>query len=220
MDAQTIQAKINYGYGAAAQRVGYAFSQYRPADPLNPIEASSLLGTLNAAFTVKATGFSFEKPGAHKDVLWNGLFDATNVQVGDYLTAEGHGTYFVAALQDLLPPLCVECNRTITVTEPGPTESYGINPASTYGGTTESNETAVMTGWPASILFDARGRATEVGLPLDLPSPFFVILLPYASGIDIRTSNAVSDDLGRRYVISASEQTALGWRIFAQQAVT
>lgn len=218
MDAATIQGKIYRGYGLAAQRTGYAFDWYRPSAPADPISDGNLQGQVNASFTVGPSSFNFERVPNHKDVLFNGLFDATGFQAGDYLVNTSFGTYFVAQLAPLVPPLCVLCNRVLTISAPGPSKSYGAQPE--YMGTTPNNENPLMTAFPAAVLFDARGRAQEVGLPLDLPSPFFSVIMPAWPGIDVRTSMLISDDQDRRYVVSAAERSAFGWRLFAQQAVT
>lgn len=219
MDAATIQSKIYAGYGAAALRVGYEYSLWRPTGAADPVSAGAPIAALAAAFTVRGRGFDFGRAGAHRDVLWNGLFDAALTRVGDYLVSQFDGeTYYVAAQQPLLPVLCVKCDRVLTVSTPGPSKVFGAD--TNYGGTLPANETAVMTAWPGSVVFDARGRATEVGLPTDLPSPFFQILLPVYGGIDIRSSCFITDDLNRRYTVAAAEKTALGWSLLAQLAVT
>ncbi len=230
MDATAIQAKVYAGYAKAAQYVGLPFAIYRPAytgDALGgggwvrgvdgPIIWGGPVTTLNSSFTPAASGFNFEKAPAHKDVLFNTLIDGSKVEVGDYLVGAAD-TYFVASRQPLLPILSVRCNRTISISQAGPSKTYGAQTA--YAGTTPANEQIAVQGCPASVLFDARGRATEVGLPLDLPSPFYSILLPAIAGQDIRTGYLVTDDQDRDYVVSASELTGLGWRIFAQLAVT
>ena len=222
MDAAGIQTKIYAGYAKASARTGYSFDLFRPTGPANPLANGNKLGSLAASMTPGQAGFSFGKSPAHKDVLFEGLYDGTQTQVGDYLVAMagegGQGTFFVANMPSLQPILLVRCNRTLTISAPGPSQTYGLQ--STYQGTTPANQAAVMTGWPASLLFDARGRATEVGLPLDLPSPFFTILAPAWPGTDVRTGMVIDDDEGRQYVVSASELTPLGWRVFAQLAVT
>ena len=219
MDAATLQNRIYSGYGKAAKRIGYAFGVYRPTSATaNPIQPGNLITTLLATFTVSGIGFNFEKPSAYKNPLFNGLFDATLVLPGDYMVNATHGTYFVASLPDQVPPLCVQCDRVISIKAPGPAKTFGAQTA--YSGSTLANEVAVMSLYPASILLDARGRSTEVALPMDLPAPFFQILLPAIAGVDVRSGMAISDDQGRRYIISAAENSFLGWRISAQQAVT
>lgn len=217
MDAATIQSRVYAGYASAAGRLGGSFDIYRPTGALNPLADANLIGEALAVFTVAEIGYDFERAASYKDVLFDAIVDGRQTQVGDYLVSEGQGTFFVAAQQPLLPILCVRCNHTLTISAPGPSASYGAQ--SGYGGTDPGNETPVIGGWPASVIFDARGRAVEVGLPTDLPSAYFVILVP-AAFQDIRSSQFVTDEHGRRYTIGASEQTALGWRVFAQQAVT
>lgn len=219
MDAAGIQAKVYAGYAKAAQYVGLSFKQYRGgngADVLGPIGMAPK-ATLTASFTPAASTFNFGKGPTHKDTFFNTLIDGSQTQVGDYLVGAAD-TYFICSQQPLLPIVSVRCNRVLTISAPGPSKTYGAQSA--YSGTTPANETPVMAGWPASLLFDARGRAAEVGLPLDLPSPFYVILMPAWPETDVRTGYVITDDQDRRYIVSATELTPLGWRIFAQQAIT
>jgi hypothetical protein len=218
MDAATIAAKIYYGYAKSAQYIGLPFRQFRPTGVSNPT-AGAALATLNAVATVGTTGFSFTKSPAHKDALFTMLVDGTQVRVGDYMVG-ATDTYFIAAMQPLLPILAVRCNAVLNIVGAGPSPQP-IGPTSAYGGTTAADEGAILTGWPASLLYDARGRQTEVGLPTDLPSPFYDILLPITpEGIDLRTTEFADDALGRRYTISSSELTQFGWRLTAQIAIT
>jgi hypothetical protein len=217
MDQATIQARLYTGYGQAAARLGGSFDLYRPTGSLYPLSLANKVGETLAVFTVAASGYDFERAASHKDVLFDALLDGSQTQVGDYLVSEGQGTFFVAAQQPLLPILCVRCNHTLAISAPGPAASFGAQTA--YGGTDPADETLVAGGWPASVIFDARGRAAEVGLPTDLPSPFFVILLP-STWSDVRTSQFLTDEHGRRYTVEGAERTALGWRVFAEQAVT
>lgn len=220
MDAAAIQAKVYAGYGKAASRVGFTFAIYRPtADAQSPITPGNKIGSVPAAFTQTGSGFNFEKPGVDKNALYNGLFDATTVAVGDYLVCDGQPIYFVAQLQHIAPPLCVRCNRAVTVVAPGPAVS-GFGKQAPYAGSTAANEQPEVGGWPASILLEARGRQNEVALPLDSPSPFFAILLPPTLTTDVRSGMTVRDDNGRRYLIAGSELSDYGWRLTAQQAVT
>jgi len=219
MDAATIQGKIDAGYAKAAIRVGYSFSIYRPTGPTNPTAGGNLIGSINAAFNAGQVGFTFSRAPAQKDALFTALLDGTQVHVGDYLIGGPNTeTFYIANKPPLQPILAVKCNRTLSVSTPGPSEPFGAQAA--YRGSTPATRTAVMSGWPANLLFDARGRATEVGLPLDLPSPFYTVMMPAWPGVDVRTGMYLDDDLGRQYIVSASELTALGWRIFAQLAVT
>lgn len=215
MDAATLQSRIYTGYAKAAARVGYSADQYRPASASNPIAAGNKLRSLPASFNAENMGFS--RPNKHGKATWYGLFDGTLTQVGDYLVNEQDGTFFIAAQQTALPILLVNCNRTINVLRPQQQTGLG---AVGYGGDTDANETALMTAWPASVLQGTKGEKGEVSLPGDTRSPWWAILLPAVAGVTLRTSDIVTDDLSRRYVISSAELTDLGWRITAQQAQT
>ena len=220
MDAATLQARIWSGYGKAATRIGYQFSIYRPTTISNPMALGNIVGSpINAAFTVNSSSFNFGKAGAYKDNLWNGLFDATAVHVGDYLYNSTHGTYFVIALQDTLPPLCVKCNNTLSVVRAAGPSALGIGG---YSGAAPGTETAVVTTWPANLIFDARGRNTGAALPMDEQNPFFIALLPAFSGADIRPSDIMTDNNSptRRYIVAASELSSFGWRLMVQHSVS
>jgi hypothetical protein len=56
---------------------------------------------------------------------------------------------------------------------------------------------------------------------MDELNPFFIILLPALPGVDIRPSDIIYDGEtpSRRYIITASELSGLGWRIIAQHSV-
>jgi hypothetical protein len=217
MDAATLQTKIYSGYGKAALRIGYSFDIYRAATAANPIATPNKVGAVLAAFNPGPTAQAFAKAGGHKDAVWNGIFDGTTIDVGDYLKRAGHETYFVVAMQDLQPILCVLCNRTLNIVRPQGPAGLG---ALGYSGTVAATEQVVMTAWPGNVTYTQKGRSTEAGLPMDLPSPFFTILLPAFPGVIIRTGDVANDDLGQRYTITAAELSALGWRIIAELAVT
>lgn len=219
MDAATLQDRIYAGYGRAAKRTGYSFEIHRPASALSaPIVAPTLIATIPANFLVYGSKFQFEKQSSYKQPTYNGLFDARLCRVGDYLYNATHGAYFIAGLAEQVPPLCVGCNRTVSITKPGPAKGFGAQAA--YSGADPAVDLAVLTLWPASIIYDARGREHEQDLPLDLRNPFFTILLPVTLGVDIRSGMIVTDDQGRRYIIGAAENSPLGWRISSQQAMT
>lgn len=219
MDAARLQSKLYSGYGKAALRLGYAFTVYRPSGPNTPLAAGNISGSaVNATFTPRAAGFNFEMTSEYKNPLFHGMFDATSVNVGDYLVAQGHETYFVAAKQDLAPILCVQCNNTITIKRPGGAGTIGPQG---YSGATPDTDVCIMTDWPASVIYDARGKNTGSALPMDELSPFFMILVPALPGVDVRPSDIIFDanTPTRRYIVASSELSALGWRIVVQHAV-
>lgn len=214
MDAAKLQQKVYAGYGKAATRIGPLFNLHRPSSAANPVSPGTWLGTLNASFN--AQDMTYGKPNVYGKPLWYALLDGTLTQVGDYLVNDDK-MYFIAAMQQTLPILAVDCNRTINVRRPQQQSGVG---AVGYGGDIDSNETPLMTGWPASVLQGTKGEKGEVNLPGDVRNPWWQILFPAFPGINLRTSDIVTDDMQRRYVISSAELTDLGWRLTAQQAQT
>lgn len=220
MDAARLQSKLNSGYGKAAQRIGYAFDVHRPAAATNPIVAGNIaVSQLNAVFTPRSAGFNFGLTSDYIKPLFHGLFDGTNVKVGDYLYNATHGTYFVIAMQEQTPMLCVQCNNTVSVLRAAVQSQVGV--VTNYIGDTSGSETALMTAFPASVIYDARGKNSGAQLPLDEVKPYFTILLPALSGVDIRPSDIITDTNSpvRRYIVTSSERSPLGWRIVARHAV-
>lgn len=220
MDAARLQAKLNSGYGKAALRLGFAYTVYRPSSATNPIVSGNIVGaSINAAFTPRAASYNFNLTSDYKQPLFHGLFDATSVNVGDYLYNASHGTWFVAAKQDLLPVLCVECNNVVSIVRPQGPSGVGVQ---SYMGASPSTESAVITSWPASLVYEARGKNTGAQLPMDEVSPFFILLLPHLAGVDIRPSDIVTDNAApaRRYIVASSELSQLGWRIVVQHAIS
>lgn len=210
MDGATLQSRIYKGYGQAAKRIGYQYQQYRANSAINPL-TTTLIQSLFCSFT---TNFNFNQPNKYGQATWLGLFDASLVKPSDILV--GHqGVYFVAAMQDTLPIYCVQCNRTISVLRVTSDTSVGIG---SYGGDTSVNETVLMSGWPASILQGTKGEANDAKLPGDVRTPWWAILFPAFDGVVLRTSDIITDDIGRRYIISSAELTDMGWRITAMQA--
>lgn len=217
MDAATLQAKVYAGYGKAALRIGYVFDRYRPSSAFNPTAPGNLAESLRASFTAGPAGHNFEKASSYKSQLYLGLFDARNAAPGDYLVSGAWGTFFIASMAPVLPIFCVGCNRVMSAARAPVQTGIGALP---YNGETPGNEVAVMTAWPASVLYTQKGRSAEVGLPMDLPSPFFEILMPDYPGVTLRSGDVLTDDLGQRYVVSAAELTELGWRLSTQMAET
>lgn len=210
MDGATLQAKIYKGYGQAAKRIGFSYQQFRATSANNPL-ATMALQSLPCSFT---TNFDYSAPNKYGQATWLGLFDATSVQPGDFLV--GHqGTYFVAAMQDTLPIYCVQCNRTVNVLRVSMDSGVG---QIGYGGDTADTEQVLMSGWPASVLQGTKGERNEAGVPGDTRTPWWAILMPAWDGVTLRTSDIITDELGRRYVVSSAELTDMGWRITAMQA--
>lgn len=209
MDGTKLQAKIYKGYGQAAKRIGFDYQQYRATGPDNPL--ATALQTLPASFT---TNFTYSAPNKYGQATWLGLFDGREFLPGDYLVGQ-EGTFFVAAMQATLPIYCVQTNTVVSVLRVRMDDGVG---EVGYGGDTPETEVPLMQGWPASILQGTKGEANEAKLPGDVRTPWWAILMPAWPGIVIRTSDIITDTLGRKYVVSSAELTDMGWRMTAMQA--
>lgn len=209
MDGAKLQSKVYSGYAKAAQRIGLPYDVHRPVNALDPL--ANKVATLPAHFRA---GVTYETANKYGVAAWYGTLDGTQVAVGDYLVGP-QGTFFIAAKQALLPILIVECNRTLSIKRPQQQTGVG---AAGYGGNTLSNETPLMSGWPASVLQGTKGEKNETNLPGDVRTPWWLILLPAYGDIVLNSGDTITDDLGRRYVVSSAEWTDLGWRLSAMQA--
>jgi len=216
MDGATLQAKLYGGYAKAAKRIGLPFAQYRPQAALQPaLSSANGVQTLLASFNAEDMGY--RHPRGYARVGWYCVADGGQLQAGDYLSGNGY-TYFIAAMEPLLPILAVRCNRVLSVFRPQQQAGVG---AVGYGGMTAGNEMPRLTQFPASILLGTKGEHSLVDLPGDVRSPWWAILLPnLPGGVTLRSGDLMQDDLGRRFVVSSAEQSALGWRVGAMEAET
>ena len=211
MDGATLQQRVYYGYAQAAQRIGLPFSQYRPTSASNPLQ--TVLATLTASFN--ALDMKYSKPNGYARPTWYCLADGRLLKVGDYLTGNG-STYFIAAMQPLLPILAVKCNRTVTVYRPQQESGVG---AVGYGGNTQANQRAIVTAFPASVLLATKAENGPVNLPGDVRAAWANLLLPpIPGGVTILDHDVVTDDIGGRYIVSGAELTELGWRCTMQES--
>jgi hypothetical protein len=205
----TQNALFNRQYALIAKRTGNKCNFYRPASATNPLQTAYL--QQYASFN---QDYRYSKPNKYGNAQWYGMFDSSSCQVGDIIDGVD-GTFFIAAIQNCLPILLVQCNRTISVLRVAADTSVGIGG---YGGDTSANETVLMSGWPASILQGTKSEANDAKLPGDVRTPWWAILFPAFDGVVLRTSDIITDDIGRRYIISSAELTDMGWRITAMQA--
>ena len=212
MDAAHLQDRMRWGLNVAARALGTSTDAYRPADVADPLDPVNRFLRLNAAFS--APDGRFQSPNAYGQALWHGVFDAAYTQPGDYLV-QGALTWFVAAQQPLLPVLCVQANRIVSISRAAAPASTGVN---TYGGVTQATNTSLLTNWPANVLGASGGGRPEADLPSDSSIPYWTVLMPAYGGVVLQPADLMSDDLGRNAVISAAELTALGWRLTVKQA--
>lgn len=217
MDAATIQAKIYAGRAKAAQRIGLDCNQFRPLTASAPL--GNQVGTLMAAFN--SGDNTYRNPNLPGDAIWYGDFDGRQTLPGDYLVRVADSqAFYIAAQQQLLPIICVECNRSVHIVRMQAPASVG---AVGYGGVTAGNETDVLGTasalWPASILLGGKSQQAA-GLPADVRNSGWRILLPPSVPTVIKAGDLITDDLGKRYAIDGAELTDLGWRINAQEVHT
>jgi hypothetical protein len=214
MDGATIQQRIYAGRAKAALRIGLACSQYRPLAAGAPL--GNLIGTILAAFN--AGDSAYKVPNLPGDPLWYADLDGRVTQPGDYLKRVVDGaTWFVAAQQQLLPIICVDCNRSIRITRENSVGAVGAVP---YSGKLPTTETDILGApgalWPASILQGGR-KDPAAGLPAGVKNAGWKMMLPPSAPVVIQAADIVTDDLGRRYAIDSAELTDMGWRINANE---
>lgn len=214
MDAPKLQDRVSRGLGVAARRIGTPTDAFRPRGTADPLAKSNRYLRLAAAFSAPDGGFG--RPNPYGTALWHGVFDAAYTRPGDYLVQPG-GTWFIAAQQTLLPVLCVRAERIVSFGRPAAAARIGIG---AYGGVSRQAITPLLTSWPASVLTASSGARSSADLPADGEASIWSVLLPAVKDVVLRSSDLMSDDLGRFGVISAAELTELGWRLQVKQVTT
>lgn len=211
----SVQAQIWKGYARAATKLGANYQLYRPTSwSGGPWGSQNFLGSSYATqlVSLNAEDMKYGKPNKYGKATWYALTDGTELCAGDYFMGP-QGTFFIAGFQPLLPILAVACNRTISISRMPANNAPG---AQSYSGASPETEVAVVAGVPCSILQGTKGEKTEVDLPGDVRSPWWVVLLPDCG--PILKGDLIIDDLGQRYIVSSPESTDLGWRLTAMMA--
>ena len=214
MDEIKLQDRISRGLGVAARRIGTATDAFRPRDTADPLAKTNRFLRLSAAFS--ALDGRFGRSNSYGAPLWHGVFDAAYTRPGDYLV-QPRGTWFIAAQQPLLPVLCVRTERLVSFSRAAAPSRIGIE---AYGGLTRQAVTPLLTRWPASVLTGSAAGRSAADLPADTDSSVWTVLLPAAGDVVLRSSDLMSDDLGRYGVVTAAELTELGWRLQVRQVTT
>jgi hypothetical protein len=214
MDSKRLQDRLYYGLGIAARRTGDPTDAFRSSGPFHPLDSVNRFLRLAASFLPMGAGAT--RANGYGLAMWQGLFDAAYTRPGDYLVQQTR-TFFIAAQQPLLPVLCIQTNRAISVSRPALQTSAASNP---YGGYTGGRTSILMEGWPASVLEEIAKGEPAAGLPTDELIPYLTILLPASPGIALSPGDLISDDLQRNAIIIGSELSNLGWRLTAKLATT
>jgi hypothetical protein len=215
MDGARLQGLIYKGYGKAAARIGLQTDQYRAKSASSPLATTNKIQTLPVSFN--AQDWKYMSPNKYGNAVWYAVMDATSTLQGDYLSNAVDGTFFVASLQTNLPITAVQCNHTLNMTRPAQPTGVG---AVGYSGDIAATETALMTGWPASVLMSRGGRQPDASLPADASGGGWEILFPQWAPVVLRPGDIATDETGRRYLFSTCELTDFGWRIRASMEIT
>lgn len=226
MNGEQIQAKIYAGRAKVALRLGLDYRVMRPNQAANPL--SNQIAVFKAAFNAGDDIYrSADRAG---NAVWHGDFDGRQTLPGDYLVRVSDGqTYYIASQQQLLPIVCIDCNRNVRISRAAPLGAAGVVGVVGYSGICDAPGESIdviginpasnggtFVGWPCSILFGGRSR-TAIGLPGDVHNSGWRILLPPSVPGVLYAGDIVVDDLGKRYVIEGAELTDMGWRIDAQE---
>jgi hypothetical protein len=214
MDGRKLLDRVNFGLGRSARYIGQWADAFRPAGAFTPLDKQNRYVRLPATF-LPVSG-SDTRVNTYGEPLWQGIFDASYTQEGDYIVL-GSRVFFIASQDPLLPVLCVNANRTISLARPNTQVNTAANP---YGGYTSSGNSILMANWPASVLAENKTGVSSGGLPINVGVPYWNILIPSVFGIILSPGDLVTDDLGRTAVVTGSELTKLGWRINAKLATT
>ena len=191
MRAEQIASRLCRGYAKAAGILGHSGEQYRPDNPLSPMQ--NIYAHPMLAFDSSAD-FTFSRSPNWGGVMEYVLTDCReDTVVGDILTCGGN-TFFVAAVDDLRPPLCVACNRTVEIS--------GVSG-------TQGN---VVEECPAAIILRSKGEGSGSGIPGSAKPGQFVMYLPRLPGTVLQPYMTVTTDLDTTYTINAAEMSDWGLR--------
>jgi len=209
----SVQAQYYKGLARAAARMGTPHTQYRPAGATinDPLNAANTLATLNANFNIGG-----KYPGQTKvsQNYWQAILDGTAVELGDYLVSAQ--TWCIVALDQLMPPIALQCDNAITVKR----ASYGF----TASEGAASSETLILTACPCSIVLKRdKGFSVPVGFPTksntDAPMPMYTIMVytgaSPTSGVPILSGDLVTDLAGKTYKVESEQWSPLGTMLSA-----
>ena len=208
-----IQQQYYAGLGVAALNMGTPHTQYRPAGATlnDPLNSANSLGALNANMNIGG-----KYPGQTKisQNYWQAIVDGTKLQEGDYLV--GHLTWCVVALDQLMPPIVLQCDNALTVQRV--TQAF-----SATEGAYQTTET-ILTGIPCSIALKRdKGFNKPVGFPAttntDAPMPIYTILVytgnSPTAGVPIKSGDMLTDLAGKTYKVESEQWSPIGTELSA-----
>jgi hypothetical protein len=215
MRERTLSAKVWHGLGMAARTTGEKTDAYRPTDTADPLRLTNRYLQLPAAFNrprIRAV-----RAGGYGDAFWEGVFDASYTQPGDYLVRADGAIWFVATQLPMQAPLCVRALRRLSFLRPSGPVSAGAN---SYGGVTSGTASSVLTGWPAAMATSEAKGQIELATTTTLPQAMWSVLLPPLDWLALVPGDTMTDDLGRSGVVDSAEYTELGWRLVIRQSAS
>jgi hypothetical protein len=214
MDAATLQVRLALGQSRTASRIGSPHDIFRPQALLFPLDPGNLIQRIPAAF-LPESGHA-NRAVTDTQPYWTGAFDTTITRPGDLLRrVSDHATWFIAAQQLGLPPLCTRCTRLIDITRPASASTAGLN---VYGGTITATDTLLAQAWPARFLGSGSTGTADYGIAGELPTGTYIVLLPVSLAVRVLNGDRITDDLGRTNVVAGAELTDQAWRLTVQQA--
>lgn len=213
VDFARIQNRIYYGYGKAAFRLGTAHDIYRSASAINPIQANNLFKNIKVSIDQNLT---YKTTSKYNDPAWQFLpEDGLTLQPYDFMTGAGN-TYFIADIAPyarLTPPLCIECNTTISIDATGHTLSEGLNSYQELAPLTR-----IVENCPVSFLEYTRAGSDNMKLPTSGKMPYYNIIMPGFDGLEVDTGYIITEGNRRLTVLTAElSNKSLGLRIMAIQ---
>lgn len=208
----SIQDSIYLGYAAAAGALGQPHQLFRPVGSTGPTAPERLVASLPATFSPDNS--KYRQASGYGKPVWTVLVDGRLTRVGDYLVGPS-GTFFVSAMESLLPIQAIQCNANGDFKRPSAAGRGGGKQR--YGGDVAATETDLMTGWPIAFTQGTKGEQGDVKLPGDVRQPWFAVLVPAVPGLEIQTDDVLL--VGEhRYKISSTELSDKGWRLTAMLA--
>jgi hypothetical protein len=214
MDGVRLADRLAYGAGCAARRVGFLHDAYRPAGAACPVDLANRFLRLAVAYVLPGGGVA--APSGFAAPFREAWADWSYLQVGDYL-AGPEGTVFVAAIEPPKPMLVVMTNADISLWRPAAPVLAGINP---YGAILPATSTALVAGFPASLLVGGTSDRTRAGLADEPKLPGYVCMLPRVAGVQPLVADILVDAGGARFLVNAVEVVNGVWRLSLNQAVS
>lgn len=176
----TIQAKVNFGFGKAAQKTAVNYGVYRSTGVATPIIPANLITTLPVGIDTNAQ-FTFMQPGKILSDMYVGMLDLTLIENGDYLVGP-QGVFFTSQIAPFKPPVLVQCPHTISLERQDDTDKQGLQIRPTYD-PEQSSWVGVSNYVPASMLPDRERGKPPADFPGDvITKTMWKVLLSPAFG--------------------------------------